>query len=51
MSDRTSHLPVSVQTDGSRMDAQMKCFAPQMNSAEPKRPTGRLARAGSEVAA
>lgn len=51
MSDRTSHLPVSVRSDGSRMDAQMKCFARQVNSAEPERPTGRLARAGSEVAA
>ncbi|MED5813295.1 hypothetical protein VST63_13105 [Mycolicibacterium sp. 050232] len=51
MTERTSHLPVCVEPDGSQMDRYLKGLAPQMDSVEIGRPTGRLAGIGPEVAA
>lgn len=50
MSERTPHLPVSAEPDGSQLGRHSKGIAPHMDSVEFGRPTGRLARAGSEVA-
>ncbi|MFV8050585.1 hypothetical protein [Mycobacterium sp. 48b] len=51
MSERTPYLPVTVEPNGSRDAAQMKGLAPQLDSVKFCLPAGRLARAGSEVAA
>lgn len=51
MSERTPHLPVCAELDGSRIDWHSKGFVPHMDSLAIGLPTGRLARAGSEVAA
>lgn len=51
MSERTPPLPVRVESDGSQIELHLKGCGPQMDSVETGCPTGRLARAGSEVAA
>ncbi|MGW4100402.1 hypothetical protein [Mycobacterium sp. NPDC004974] len=51
MYERTAHLPANVEPDGSCMDPRMKGFVPQADSIKTRLPTGRLACAGSEVAA
>lgn len=51
MSQRTPHLPIMVEPSGSRISVQMNDIVSQLDSVDNRRPTGRLARSRSEVAA